>query len=120
MRTVSSILLVVVVLAIPLNLCAKRVAPPPVNPVVSGNIKYSARGDGRAGYVVASDAINQKELWSVEIFRIHIRPWEEEDNQWVFIGDLKLLDNALLVRDERSRCYRLELTTRHVRETRCP
>jgi hypothetical protein len=120
MRKVSSILVVVALLAIPLNLCAKRVAPQPVNPVVSGNIKYSAHGDGRTGYVVATEVATGKELWRAKIFHIQVKPWIEEDNQWIFISDLTLLDNALLVRDERLRCYRVDLATKHVKKSYCP
>src|SRR5450631_2033003 len=120
MHKVFSILVVIALVAIPLNLSAKRVAPQPVNPVVSGNIRYSAQGDGRTGYVVASEATTGKEVWRVEIFHIHLQPWLEEDNQWIFINDLKLLDNTLLVRDEKSRCYRVDLTTKHLKRSHCP
>lgn len=119
MQKFLSILAVVALLGIPLNLSAKRGAATPVNPVVRGNIRYSAQGDGRIGYVIASEVTTGKELWRVEIFRIHIKPWIEEDVQWVFISDLKLLDNALLVRDEKSRCYRLDLATRRVQKSLC-
>jgi hypothetical protein len=120
MHKALSILVVVTLSAIPLELHAKRVAHEPVPPVVSANIIYSAQGDGRTGYVVANEATSGKELWRVEIFRIHIKPWIEEDNQWIFINDLKVLDNALFVRNERSRCYRVDLATTHVRKADCP
>jgi hypothetical protein len=102
-------------LAIPTNVSAKRAAPQSVNPVVSGNTKYSAQGDGRTGYVVANEVITGKELWRVEIFRVHLEPGLEEDVQWVFITELKLVDNALLVKDEKHRCYVLDLSTRQVK-----
>jgi hypothetical protein len=120
MHRVFSILPVVALLAIPPNLSAKRAAPQPVDPVVTGNIRYSAQGDGRTGYVVANEVATGKELWKVEIFHIHVKPWREEDNQWIFINNLKLLEGALLVRDERSRCYRVGLATRHVTNATCP
>ncbi len=107
-------------MAIPTNVSAKRAAPQSVNPVVSGNTKYSAQGDGRTGYVVANEVTTGKELWRVKIFHIHIKPWLEEDVQWVFISDLKLLDSTLLVRDEKSRCYRVDLTTKQVKKSDCP
>jgi len=104
-------------LAIPLR--AKRVTPAPVNPVVTTNTKYSAAGDGRRGYVLASDLITGKELWRAEIFHINIKPFLEEDVQWVFISDLKLSGKTLLVRDEKSRCYTVDLVTTHVQKSRC-
>ena len=86
---------------------------------MSANIEYSADGDGRTGYVVATEVATGKELWRVKIFHIHVKPWLEEDVQWVFISDLKLLDNTLLVRDEKSRCYRVDLATTHVHKSNC-
>ena len=48
-----------------------------------------------------------------------IKPWLEEDVQWVFISDLKLDEDSLLVRDEKNRCYSIQLNTRRVRKTQC-
>jgi hypothetical protein len=107
-------------LTVPITLFAKRVSPQPASPIVHNNIKYSAEGDGRTGYVVATDVSSGKELWRAEIFHVHLKPFLEEDVQWVFINCLKVTDSALLVRDEKSRCYRLNLDTRHVEKTRCP
>jgi hypothetical protein len=70
--------------------------------------------------VVANEVTTGNELWRVEIFRVHLEPGLEEDVQWVFISDLKLLDSTLLVRDEKSRCYRLDLTTKQVKKSQCP
>ena len=99
---------------------AKRISPKPVAPLVFQGIEYSAHRDGRIQYVVATDTATSRELWRVEIFRTHIKPWIEEDNQWVFITNLTLSDGTLLIRDEKSRCYILDLTTRRVRKQRCP
>lgn len=98
---------------------AKRIPPKPVSPVIAGGIKYEASGDGQDQYVIASDAANGKELWKVKVFRSHIKFWEEPDVQLVFITDLKLAGSSLLVKDERSRCYSLDLNTKSVRKTHC-
>jgi hypothetical protein len=66
------------------------------------------------GYVIANDVATGAELWKVKIFHIHIKPWIEGDNQWVFISDLKLMDHSLLVENEKSHCYRVDLSTRRV------
>jgi hypothetical protein len=120
LRKGLSIFVVIFFVAVFPNLSAKRVARPTVNTVVKGNVNYSAQGDGRTGYVVATEVATGKELWRANIFRIHFKPWIEQDNQWIFISDLKLLDDTLLVRDERSICYRVDLGTRHVRKANCP
>ena len=53
------------------------------------------------------------------MFTVHIKSWMEEDVQWVFITDLSLDSNALLIRDEKSRCYRLDLEKRRVKKDIC-
>jgi hypothetical protein len=83
-------------------------------------VKYSADGDGRVQYVTAIDAATSRLLWKVKIFRTHVKPWVEEDNHWVFITNLSLLDGALLIRDEKNRCYTLDLKTQRVKKQRCP
>lgn len=93
---------------------AKRLPPPNVKPVLSGGIEYSAHGDGTHAWVAATDVATRKELWRAKVFRIHTHWWKgEEDNQWVYISDLKLEPDALFIKDERKRCYSLDLTTRH-------
>ena len=118
-RYAISVLIAVTLAVISPNLCAKRLPHQPVSPITSAKVIYSADGDGRTGYVVANEVATGKELWRVRIFHIHVKPWIEGDNQWIFISDLKLLDSALLVRDERSRCYRVDLATRHVTKITC-
>ena len=98
---------------------AKRIPPKPVNPVVSDGIRYSAEGDGRDQYIFARDSSNNKVLWKVRVFHNHVKFWMEEDVQWIYITDLKLSNNLLLVRDERSRCYSVNLKKRRVRRCDC-
>jgi hypothetical protein len=43
----------------------------------------------------------------------------EEDNQWIFISDLTKAGKSLLIRDEKARCYSLDLSTRRVRKKPC-
>lgn len=111
--------LLLAVFAIPTGLWAKRVPPKPVSPVVHAGVTYSAAGDWRGGYVVATESLTGKELWKVKVFTVHIKFWMEEDVQWVFITDLQFDANALLIRDEKSRCYRLELNKKRVKKDTC-
>lgn len=107
--------LIGLLLIIPLGLFAKRAAPKPVSPVVRNGVKYSAPNDnGRIGYVVASDVRSGATLWDIKVFEVQIDPKLEEDVQWVFIADLKLDGNTLRVKDEKSRCYNLNLSTKTV------
>jgi hypothetical protein len=98
---------------------AKRVPPKPVVPVVADGIRYSAVGDGREQDVLATDTSTGRELWRAEVFHTHIDFWLEEDVQWVFITNLRLTDNSLFVRDEKARCYSVDLKTHRVRKASC-
>jgi hypothetical protein len=98
---------------------AKRMNPKPVTPVVSRGIRYSADRDGRDQYVVATDVSSGMQLWKVKVFHTNIKFWVEEDVQWVFITDLKVIDNSLFVRDEKARCYSVDLSTHGVRKASC-
>jgi hypothetical protein len=99
---------------------AKRVAPPVVRPVVLNGVEYSANGDGTHGWITATEVATKKKLWTAKVFRIHTYWWKgEEDNQWIYIPALRLEQNGLFVKDERSRCYSLDLNTRRVHKERC-
>jgi hypothetical protein len=88
-------------------------------PVVANGVEYSADGDGRNGYVVATDVGSGRELWKVKIFHVRIKFWVEEDVQWVYITNLRLVGKALLVRDEMARCHSVDIKNRHVRKQSC-
>lgn len=90
-----------------------------MSPVLHAGVTYSAAGDGWGGYVVATETSTGKELWKIKIFTVHIKFGMEEDVQWVFITDLSLDSNALLIRDEKSRCYRLDLEKKRVKKDIC-
>jgi hypothetical protein len=80
----------------------------------------SAHGDGKDSFVIATDEASGKTLWTVNVFHTRINFWRgEEDNPWLFISDLELGENFLLVRDEKNRCYSVYLNTRRVKKVRC-
>jgi hypothetical protein len=115
------------------NAFAKRRPPKPVAPIVADGIRYSAdialvdgahmpRGisdDGREHYVVATDVSTGSELWRAEVFRTHIKFWVEKDVQQVYMTNLKLVENSLFVRDEKARCYSVDIKTHYVRKASC-
>jgi outer membrane protein assembly factor BamB len=96
---------------------AKRSAPEPVHPIVVGSIEYSSPG-WPIGFIVATDTRTRREIWRKRIYRVKIDPALERDVQDVFITSLALDHGNLLITDERTRRYALELTTRKV--TRLP
>jgi hypothetical protein len=69
--------------------------------------------------VVASDLKSGKKLWDLVVFQTKIDPYMEEDVQWVFITSLKFDGDSLIVQDEKSRCYRVNLITRTVEKQFC-
>jgi hypothetical protein len=98
---------------------AKRAAPKPVTPIISRGIRYSAGGDGKDEYVIAADASSGSILWKAKVCHNHIERWKEEDVQWFFITDLKLDGNFILVKDEKARCYSVDLTKKNVKDLPC-
>jgi hypothetical protein len=95
---------------------AKRMPPKPVAPVIADGIRYSADGDGKDEYVIATEVASNNVLWKVKVFHTAINSSLEEDVQWVFITDLKLDGDSLLVKDEKSRCYSIDRTTKRVKK----
>ena len=117
-RPFFSIYLVLFVLG---SICAiaKRVPPKEVSPIVADGIRYSADGDGKGSYVVASDEASGKTLWRVKVFHTRIKFWREGDNQWLFITDLRIAGNSLLVRDEKNRCRSISLNAKRLKRAAC-
>ena len=94
---------------------AKRAAPKPVAPVLYRGATYSApNSGGTSNFVVASDSTG-KDLFRIKVFDMPIDPKHEEDAQWVFITHLGLSGDSLVVKDEKGRCYVINLDTRIVK-----
>jgi hypothetical protein len=66
------------------------------------------------GFVVATDARNQRELWRKRIYKVKINRSRERDVQDVFITSLAVRDNALLVANERGEHFSLNLSNHKV------
>jgi hypothetical protein len=118
-RLAASAAVVLILLLLPLDSWPKRLPPKPVPPVVSNGVKYETAGNGRDEYVVASDANNGQEMWRVQVFHNRIKPWLETDVQEIYISKLELKGELLLIEDEASRCYQVDLKTKKVRKTKC-
>jgi hypothetical protein len=108
-RALIAVLIWVAIL--PVIPSAKRLPRPKVEPVIYQGVRYVApNDDGRVAYVDAYDVTTGKKKWKVVIFRNPINPTLEEDIQWVFIRELKILEGNLLVTDEVNYRYLLDLT----------
>ncbi|WP_395750782.1 hypothetical protein [Prosthecobacter sp.] len=94
---------------------AKRAQVEKVSPVVHEGVRYTAPNtDGKRGIVEAWDVASGQKLWSVTVFKISIDPLLEQDVQWVFVKELKLVGGKLLVVDENGRKYLVDLKSRMV------
>ena len=92
---------------------AKRGAPKPVEPVLAGNVEYSAPHES-LGVVVATDIKSKKELWRERIYELHINPALERDVQDIFIATLSVEGGVLIITREDGVSFALDLTTRKV------
>ncbi len=96
----------------------KRTAPARVTPVTHEGIRYVApNDDGRRGYIAAWDVQTNKKLWKLTVFVNRIDPKLEEDVQWVFINNLSVLGNALMVTSERGATYHIDLRTKAITQS---
>ena len=102
---------------------AKRDAPKDVLPIVTENAVYTAPhvklpqfSTRNPGFVEARHPETKKLLWRIQIYNIKYDPALEQDVQDVFIKTMSLdkKNNSLLISDERSRTYVLDLTTKAV------
>jgi hypothetical protein len=97
---------------------AKRAPAPAVSPVEHDGIRYIAPNrNGRVAYLEAWDISTGKQLWVTVVFRNTIKPWVEEDVQWVFIKKLEMVQDKLVVTAERGRNYEVDLKTGRVRRS---
>ena len=101
---------------------AKRTAPAQV-PAITTNkavfsVPHTPMGEPAqsGGFVEAHDPKTKKLLWRIQIYNIKYDPALEQDVQDVFIKTMSLdkKNNSLLISDERSRTYVLDLTTKAV------
>ena len=98
---------------------AKRAGPKPVTPVVHNGVKYVApNANGLKGNVEARNEETGDKLWDVVVYTVKIDPNLEQDVQWAFITALAIQDNSLLVTNERSEQYLLDLKTRKVEKVK--
>jgi len=70
--------------------------------------------NGREARIFVHDRADGRLLWSVVVCEIKIDPNLEEDVQWRFISQMKLVGDTVEVTVGRNERYRVFLTTRKV------
>lgn len=104
------------------NAMAKRMGPEEVPPIATDTAVFSAphfpegNRPQNGGVVEARDPKTKKLLWQVQVYKIQYDPSLEKDVQDVFIKSMTLdqVHNLLILSDEKSRLFVLNLTTRKV------
>ena len=98
---------------------AKRGAPAEVLPVTVRNIEYLApHRNGthkQMGFIEARDLKSGKLIWSRQIYSVKYDPDLEGDVQDVYIKNLKVKGNSLIITNERKSEYQLNLKTLHIK-----
>jgi hypothetical protein len=110
---IGRVLAVLVLCCLAAPALAKRMAPKDVKPVVVKAVEYSAPTDAM-GFVVATDVATRKGLWREKIYTVTYIPDLETDIQDVFISELAVDGNVLVITNEKGARYALDLTTRKV------
>ena len=119
MKTLSMLMRLMLTLLLAAEAQAKRMPPKPVTPVVHEGVKFVApNGNGREGKIEALDEKTGKKLWDAVIYTKEIDPNLEEDVQWVFITELAVQGNKLLVTNEKNDQYSLDLKTKAVEKVK--
>lgn len=72
-------------------------------------IKYSAPIDKKA-HVIAFNEKTGKKLFEKRIYEETINPEMEEDVQWIFINNLKIKNNHLLIKNTNNEIYSMDLS----------
>jgi hypothetical protein len=91
------------------GLQAKRVAPKKVQSIVYNNIEYSV-DHSNIGYILIKDK-NSNTIKNIKIYTIEYDNDLEKDVQDIFIINLKISNNNLLITNERNKVYRMDLST---------
>lgn len=100
-------------------LLAKRIAPPDIQPLEYDGIRYTAPNDnGRVAYLEAYDIQTGEQLWVTKVFRNIIIPWIEHDAQLVYIRKLEVVQNKLIVTNEKGKIYKVDLKTGRIHHSR--
>jgi hypothetical protein len=87
-----------------------RSASQEVKPVVYKGIKFIVPNTPeKMGYVEAWDTATNKKVWEKKVYDVVIKPGIEVENQWVFIKELSIKNEKLIIIDEENRKYEVDI-----------
>jgi len=97
---------------------AKRGPAPKVPPLEHNGIRFVApNDDGMVAHLEAWDIQTGTKLWTTSVFRNRFKKGLEPDVQYVFIKKLEVVEDSLVVTDERGRTYLVDLESGRVQSS---
>lgn len=103
-----------VCLIYPAQVFASRAfAPVKITPIIYKDIKIVAENNSpeNMGIVQAFDINTNKLIWSKQVYKVRMKPNVEADTQWVFIKDMKIEGDKLVIINEKQKTYTLDPLT---------
>ena len=97
---------------------AKRAVPSIVIPVQVGSIEYSAphgKLQNQMGCIEARNVGSGELLWRRQVYVVKYDPDLEGDVQDVYIKNIKIKGDSLMITNERKSEYQLNLKTLHIK-----
>lgn len=107
------ILLLTFLLLNSVEVSADRVSPAKISPIIYKDIKIVAENSSpnNMGIVQAFDTNTNKLIWSKQVYEVKMKPNVEADTLWVFIKDMKIDGDKLVVVNERQKMFTLDPIT---------
>lgn len=92
---------------------ASRAFPAKIESIIYKDIRIVAKNNSpdNMGIIQAFNKNTNTLLWSKKIYKVKIDPNIEEDTQWVFIKEMKIEDNKLLIVNEQNKIYEVDPNT---------
>lgn len=113
-KYVLMVFLLVYCLIYPAQVFASRAfAPVKITPIIYKDIKIVAENNSpeNMGIVQAFDINTNKLIWSKQVYKVRMKPNVEADTQWVFIKDMKIEGDKLVIINEKQKTYTLDPLT---------
>jgi hypothetical protein len=91
-------------------------APSRIPPIIYKDIKIVAENSSpdNMGIVQAFNVKTNKLIWSTKVYGVKIEPGIEEDTQWIFIKEIKINNDKLLVVNEKNKTFQVDPNTGRV------
>jgi hypothetical protein len=103
------IYLIILLSLVQISIYAKRVAPKKVQSITFKKIEYSV-DHSNIGSILITDK-NSNTIKNIKIYSIEYDKDLEKDVQDIFIKNLKISNNYLLITNESNKVFRMDLST---------